>query len=103
MAKITNPFKDVKIVYRRTSPWLIGVLVAAIVLSTATVVTLGWTSYVLETETENMRTEAAQLEAENADLDRRIEQLGSVQSVMEIASEQLGLVDPNTIIIEPGT
>ena len=52
-------------------------------------------------ETENLRDKAVELEEANADLQQRTEDIGSVQSVKDIANEELGLVDPNTVIITP--
>ena len=43
------------------------------------------------------------LEQENTDLEHKIEILGSVQSVEEIAQEELGMVKPDTIIINPNS
>ena len=37
----------------------------------------------------------------NEMLDQKTEELGSVQSIQDIAKEELGLVDPNTVIIDP--
>ena len=41
------------------------------------------------------------LEYANTELVEKTENLGSVQSVREIAQEELGLVDPNTVILDP--
>lgn len=101
MANIKNPFADVKVVRRRSNPLTKVVVTAAIVLSMAALITLGWTQHQIEGETRDMRAEAARLEAENAELEEKIDSLGSVQSVMEIAREELGLVDPNTVVIQP--
>ena len=43
------------------------------------------------------------LEQENKDLETKISILGSVQSVEQIAQEELGLVSPDTIIINPNS
>ena len=37
----------------------------------------------------------------NEVLEQKTEDLGSVQSIQDIAKEELGLVDPNTVIIDP--
>ena len=45
--------------------------------------------------------QAIALEQENSRLQQAIDQLGTIQGIAYIAKEQLGLVDPDTIIIEP--
>ena len=49
-------------------------------------------------ETEKLRAEAAALERENSKLVQYIDELGTVQGIMRIAQEKLGLVEPDTII-----
>ena len=100
MAKFENPFRDVKIVYRRSKPLTKVVVIAAIVLSMAALITLGMTMRDIRGELQDMRAEAARLEQENAELEDKIDDLGSVQSAMDIAEEELGLVDPDTVIIK---
>ena len=100
MAQFKNPFQNVKIVYRRSKPLTKVVVIAAIVLSMAALITLGLTMQDIRSEIRDMRTEAARLEQENADLEEKIGELGSVQSAMDIAQEELGLVDPDTVIIK---
>ena len=101
MAEKKNPFRNVQVVYHRSKPLTKVVVIAAIVLSIAALVTLRWTQNEIAAETQDLRQEAAGLEQENADLQEKIDGLGSVQSVMDIAQEELGLVDPDTIIIQP--
>lgn len=96
-----NPLDSVKVVYRRSNPLTKVVVTAAIVLSMAALIAMGWTQHQIEEETRDMRAKAAQLEAENARLEEKIDSLGSVQSVMEIAQEELGLVNPDTVVIQP--
>ena len=45
--------------------------------------------------------QAIALEQENEKLTRRNAMLGSVESVKELATELLGLVDPDTVIFDP--
>lgn len=63
-------------------------------------IALHWTRSDIRSQTAAMRSEAAALEAENADLADRIGALGSVGSVEQIAREELELVDPDTVIID---
>ena len=47
------------------------------------------------------REKAAQLEQDNAELTEDIQKVDSVEGQKEIAGEELGLVDPNTVIYIP--
>lgn len=86
-------------VARRSSPITKIVATLAILLSMAALIALHWTRTDIEKQTQAMRSEAAALEAENADLTDRINALGSVGSVKQIAEEELDLVDPDTVVI----
>ena len=40
------------------------------------------------------------LEEENRELDQKIDELGTTKSIVEIAEEELGLVQPGAVVIE---
>jgi cell division protein FtsL len=48
-----------------------------------------------------MRQEAAALEFENAQLTEKTENISTVQGVEQIAQEDLEMVSPDTILIDP--
>ena len=51
---------------------------------------------------ENIKQEqAAAMEGENTDLREKIENVGSVQGIRQIAQDELGLADPDTVLIHP--
>ncbi len=52
-------------------------------------------------QVEDLRQQAAALQQENGQLLKDIEELGTVQGIIKIAMEKLGLVLPDTVIIEP--
>ena len=101
MAEKKNPLKNAKVVVRRSPAALKIALIVLILLSMAALFALRWVHTGILAETENLRDTAAELEEANADLQQKTEDIGSVQSVKDIANEELGLVDPNTIIISP--
>ena len=101
MAKLNLPFRDIKVEYTRSHPLTKVVVIALIVLSMGALITLRWSSVQLSREIEQMRQEAAALEAENQALKEKLEELGSVEGVEHIAEDELGLVDPDTIVIDP--
>ena len=101
MAEKKNPLKNAKVVIRQSPASLKIVLIVLILFSMATLATLRWVHTGILAETENLRDEAAGLEYANAELVEKTDELGSVKSVEDIAKEELGLVDPNTVIIDP--
>lgn len=101
MTNRNNPFSRIRLVYRRSSPLLKCVVLAAIVLSTAALLTLHFTIRQTRQRTENLRTEAAILEQENRELTENIALVGTIQSIKRIAMEELGLVDPDAEFFHP--
>ena len=101
MEEIKNPLRNVKFEIRPTSPVLKIVLIVLIVFSILALIALRWVHSGILEETQNLKDEAAAVEQANEDLKEKQDNLGSVQSVQDIAQEELGLVDPDTVIIEP--
>lgn len=101
MAVGRNPFRRIKLVYRRSSTLLKCAILATIVVSTAALMVLRYRLADIQQDLEAARSEAAQLEQENKELARYINELGTVQSVKDLAGKFLGLVDPDTVIFIP--
>ena len=78
-----------------------AVLIVLIVLSMAALVALRWVHNGIQTETQRKTEQAAAMEGENADLQEKIDNIGSVQSIRQIAQDELGLADPDTVLIHP--
>ena len=93
--------RKVQVVFRPSTTLLKVVVIALIVFSTAALVALGWVNHSISVQSQDMRQEAIALEQENADLEHKISILGSVQSVEEIAREELGMINPDTVLITP--
>ena len=96
-----KPASRFRLVYRRSSVLLKCVVLTAIILCTVCLMALRGSILDARAEAETLRGQAAALEQENQQLQEDINQLGTVQSVKEIAFELLGLVDPDTIILLP--
>lgn len=96
-----NPFKHIRLVYRRSSPLVKTLVIAALVVCTVTLLALSIGIAHSKANTEALRQEAATLEHENAALSEDIGQLGTIQSIKELAKKFLGLVDPDTILFSP--
>jgi len=101
MARKKNPLKNAKIVIRSSPAALKLTLIVLILLSMAALFALRWVHTGILAETENLKSTASELEEANADLQQKTEEIGSVKSVEDIAKEELGLVDPDTIILTP--
>ena len=101
MAEFKIPFRDIKVTYTRSHPLTKVVVIVLILVCTAALITLMWSGSRLKNEIADLRSEAANLEAENAELKDKIDDLDSVEGVENIAEDELDLVDPDTIVIEP--
>jgi cell division protein FtsL len=96
-----NPLSRIRLVYRRSSTLVKCVVLAALVLCTLALLTLRHAILDTEHRLEDAREKAAALERENARLEQSIAELGTVQSVTDLAGKLLGLVDPDTVIFLP--
>jgi len=101
MANRKNPFSRIRLVYRRSSPLLKCVVLAAIVLATAALLTIHFSIRQTRQETDELRAQAARLEQENQELKEQIALTGTIQSIKRIAVEELDLVDPDTEFFYP--
>lgn len=100
MAKILRALRRIRIVPRRASTLTKVIIACALALSTVTLLTLGASIRNEKARAEYHRQQAARLEQENQRLEGKIDILGSLDSVQQIAQEQLGLVFPGMIIFE---
>ncbi|MBR7122918.1 MAG: hypothetical protein IKC95_05635 [Oscillospiraceae bacterium] len=96
-----NWFSRIRLVYRRSSTPVKCLVLGALALSTLTMLTLRHAILETKEQAEEKRAEAAVLEEENKRLSQSIAELGTVQSVTDLAGKLLGLVDPNTVIFLP--
>ena len=101
MAAGVNPFRRIRLVYRRSSTVVKCMVIAALVAGTVALLILRGAIVQTRKQKEDLRQQAAQLEQANKDLEYSISQMGTVQSVTELAERLLGLVDPDTVIFQP--
>ena len=102
MAKFANSLSNIQLVYKRSSRLIKCVVLCAIVLSTVTLLTIQVQLQGAQARRDALQNQAAQLEQENGQLEENIDDLGSIDSVEQIAKDELGLVDPDSIIFQPG-
>ena len=100
MAEIKEFLSRIKLIYRRTSNLTKIAVALAIVLCMGTLIALRTSTTALLERTEDLREKAGMLEEENRELEQKIDELGTTKSVVEIAEEELGLVQPGAVVIE---
>lgn len=101
MAEEKKKKEKVQIIWRSGSKLLKILVVVLIALSAAALGALWWVQNDVNRQTEKMREEAAAIQYENEKLEQKIEDLGSAQSIQDIAREELGMVSPDTVLINP--
>lgn len=93
--------QKIRVEFRSSSNLLKIVVTVLIVFSMAALLALGWMHSGIREQIQAQKDAAAALEQENRDLQEKIDNVDSVQGVQDIAREELGLVDPNTVVIQP--
>ena len=101
MEKEKKLFRNIRVVFHPSSRALKITVIVLIVFSMIALTALSWVKTSIQARTEDMRSEAAALEEENAALGEKIENPGALENIRELARELLGLVDPDTIVIDP--
>jgi cell division protein FtsL len=103
MKKRANPLSMIRLVYRPGKTLTKLALLGVIVASTVALVTIRTAIAHSEAELNAGRSQAAAQEQENRELEQDIDALGSKDSILDIAEDELGLVDPDTIVYVPAT
>lgn len=88
------------LVYQPTSPLLKTAVTVAIALCTVTLIALRISQWDKERELALLTQQAWTIQEENAALSEAIDSLGTAESYRRLAYELLGLVDPETVVIE---
>lgn len=98
MAKQTR--RKYKILFRPGKPLTKVALLAVIILSTVALIAVYGAIRNMEQRMEALRSQAFVEEQEREELRQDIDALGTPDSVVDIAGEELDLVDRDTVIIE---
>lgn len=101
MARFKNPLRHIKLVYKRSCNVTKIVVLCAIVICMAALLILGGAIRDAQAKADALRVQASRLEQENNRLSALIDSLGTVAGIEQIAREELGLVDPDSVIITP--
>lgn len=97
-----NPFRRIRLVYRRSSPILKILILVTILASAAALILLRSTMLGYRQQTQALQSQAAALQQENAALTEKIAELGTEKGIRRIAIEELGLMDPSAQFFNPG-
>lgn len=90
-----------RLVWRRSKPVVIVALVIAIALSMAALIVLDHNRREALAQAESYRKQIALLEEEKEALNDKIAALGTRDGVQAIARDELGLVEPDAVILTP--
>lgn len=91
---------SIRVVFSPSSSLLKILVVLLLVFSLVALAALTWVRLTVQSQAEAMRSEAVAVDGRNKVLSQRMEDLESDDTVRAIAQEELGLVDPNTILIK---
>ena len=100
MAERKLKIGKVQLVLFKSSKQVKTALVVVLLLTATALGTLSWVEHRMERQIEALRSQAAEVEYENTLLKQYTEELGSAKSVERIAREELGMVSPDTVLIE---
>ena len=101
MANFIEYLKRIKPVYRRSSNRMKIIVTIAIVLAIVCLFSLRAALGDLNAANRDLESQAAGLEQENEDLAHKISIQGTREYVIQVARELLGLVTPDTVIVQP--
>lgn len=96
-----NTKSPIRIKVRKSSMLVKVALLAVLILSAAALLMISVELRRTEAKTDALRKQAAALEQSNSKLCRDIADLGTVDGIIRIAEEKLGLVEPGSIIFDP--
>ena len=101
MTQIGRILSRIRLVPKRSGKLIKIVLLCAIVLSTAALLSLGIAIRAANAQADALRVQASRLEQENTALETLIDNLGTIEGIKQIARDQLGLEDGDSVIITP--
>lgn len=91
-----------RVVFKKSSTLVKAVILITVLISTIALVTLHASIEQSRNQYEAMRLRAGMLEENNESLIQQIDNIGTLDSIIQIAMERLGLVLPDTTIFESG-
>lgn len=101
MSQLQNFIRRTRLVFVRSSRLTKILILSAMVFSLVALAILRTAISMGSNHLDSLRHQAAQLEQENSQLEQDIDSLGSLDSLQQIAKDELGLVDPDTVVLQP--
>ncbi len=101
MAGRNSFFSRVRLVYKRSKPLTKIMVLCVIVCSMVTLLAVRQQLLEAQALTDSLNDKASALEQEKNQLEDKIDGLGSVDSVEQIARDELDLVDPDSVVFQP--
>ena len=92
--------RPVKVVFHRSPLAARIIILAALLVCIALLVTLSIMTTQAKERAQALKEQAAALEQQNAALEQHIDDLNTLEGIENIAKEELGLVDPDTVIFD---
>ena len=100
--KLTNaPLGTITFKRRRSSTLTKVIVPIAVILCIAAILMLQMAVVSTRNAAEDLRQEAIGLEQEQSRLELYIRELGTIQGIIRLAQEKLGLIEPGSVIIQP--
>lgn len=98
---MANTKSKVKIRLRKSSPVVKIALIAVLVISIVALLMLR--SALLDTrkQTDELRQEAAEMEQAIEKLRQDLDDLGTIEGIVRLAKEKLGLIEPGSVVVSP--
>ena len=97
-----KPFHRIQLVYQRSSLILKLLILFTILTSSAALFVLRVSVNSYQQQSQALQSQASALQEKNEDLTRKMAESGTKASIRRIATEELGLVDPNALFFSPG-
>lgn len=101
MAQENATVGNLKFVRKRSSTLMKVMVLLVVVLSTVALLTLSLQLHREQERAAQLYSQAVEQEQEVSRLERYIQEQGTIQGIIRIAMEELGLVEPDSIIIQP--
>ena len=101
MAQLKKFLSRIQLIYRPSQTSVKVVVLVALVLSIGALIALRLSTDKLKAENKDLHDQAAALTATIDELKEDIEQIGSADGAVEFAQDELGYIDPSTVVYEP--
>ena len=103
MTESTVKIGNTRVVFKNSTVLLKILILTLLVFSMLALAALSWVRVRVQAQTRELQSQIAQESGINRQLSDRLEDMTSDEAVQKIAEQELGLVNPNTVLITPNT